>query len=83
MYVALTRAKDHLAVVYPANVYATRRSADYTMDQLSRFIDAGVQRTMQRVALAAEGSDVTAVPPDPQPSSGIDLRALLRGRFGG
>ena len=82
MYVAMTRARDHLAVVYPMNVYATRRSADYTMDQLSRFIDAGVQRTMQRVALATEEQET---PPAPEVTSGtgIDLRALLRGRFGG
>ena len=82
MYVAMTRARDHLAVVYPMNVYATRRSADYTMDQLSRFIDAGVQRTMQRVALATEEQE-TPPAPDVTSGSGIDLRALLRGRFAG
>lgn len=82
MYVAMTRARDHLAVVYPLNVYATRRSADYSMDQLSRFIDAGVQRTMQRVALAS-AEDETAPPAAVETSGrGIDLRALLRGRFG-
>ena len=83
MYVAMTRARDHLAVVYPVNVYATRRSADYTMDQLSRFIDAGVQRTMQRVTLATEDSDDGAAVPEPPPAPVVDLRALLRSRFGG
>jgi DNA helicase-2/ATP-dependent DNA helicase PcrA len=82
MYVAMTRARDHLHVVYPVNVYATRRSADYTMDQLSRFIDAGVQRTMQRVAMAADESDGESAA-EPTPSPVVDLRALLRNRFGG
>ena len=49
MYVALTRARNHLAVTYPLNVYATRRGQDYSIDQLSRFIDRGVREKMQRV----------------------------------
>ena len=49
MYVAMTRARNHLAVTYPLNVYATRRGADYSIDQLSRFIDRGVREKMQRV----------------------------------
>jgi len=81
MYVAMTRARDHLAVVYPVNVYATRRSADYSMDQLSRFLDAGVQRTMQRVALATDDADAPPPSFDAPQSDGIDLRSLLRGRF--
>lgn len=83
MYVATTRARDHLAVVYPVNVYATRRSADYSMDQLSRFIDAGVQRTMQRVALATDDDDAAGAEPEKPAAPVIDLRALLRNRFGG
>src|ERR1043165_7924453 len=43
MYVAMTRARNHLAVVYPLNVYSSRRGMDYSMDQLSRFIDEGVR----------------------------------------
>jgi DNA helicase II / ATP-dependent DNA helicase PcrA len=81
MYVAMTRAKNNLAVVYPLNVYSTRRSADYSIDQLSRFLDRGVQRMMQRVVVEAER------PPDLAPEQPVgpvlDLRALLRGRFGG
>ena len=49
MYVAMTRARNHLAVTYPLNSYATRRGADYSIDQLSRFIDRGVRAKMQRV----------------------------------
>lgn len=80
MYVALTRARNHLAVTYPLNSYATRRSADYTIDQLSRFIDRGVRDEMQRVVPRYDAPP----PAEPTPSADarIDLRALMRGRFG-
>ncbi len=78
MYVALTRAKDELAVVYPMQVYGSRRSADYSLDQLSRFLDRGVRATMQRVVVEEKGDSpapvVTAAPE-------VDLRALVRARF--
>jgi ATP-dependent DNA helicase UvrD/PcrA len=79
MYVSLTRARNHLAVTYPLNSYATRRGADYSIDQLSRFFDRGVRETMERVVprLAAP-----APPPAPNAAPAIDLRAMLRGRFG-
>jgi ATP-dependent exoDNAse (exonuclease V) beta subunit len=81
MYVAMTRARNHLAVTYPLNVYATRRGSDYSIDQLSRFIDRGVRDKMRRVV-----PQDPAAPPsvERQPRSDappIDLRALLRGRF--
>jgi DNA helicase II / ATP-dependent DNA helicase PcrA len=79
MYVAMTRARKHLAVVYPLNVYATRWGADYSIDQLSRFIDRGVQGQMERVVV---GEETPAVSPEPPKPAGIDLRGLLRGRFG-
>ena len=80
MYVALTRARDDLAVVYPLNAYSTRRGADYAIDQLSRFFDRGVRERMQRVVLAAqEAPELPAAPAEPL----LDLRALLRGRFPG
>ncbi len=78
MYVALTRAKDELAVVYPMQVYGSRRSADYSFDQLSRFLDRGVRAQMQRVVVEEPG-DVP--PPAPANVPPIDLRALMRGRF--
>ncbi len=80
MYVALTRARDHLFVTYPLNVYDTRRGADYSMDQLSRFVDRGVRELMQRVVVDTPdaGKPAVATPVEPL----IDLRALLRGRFG-
>ena len=78
MYVALTRARDELAVVYPMQVYGSRRGADYSFDQLSRFLDRGVRATMQRVVVEEPG-DVQLAPVDTLPA--IDLRALMRGRF--
>ena len=81
MYVSLTRARNHLYVVYPLNAYSSRRGADYSIDQLSRFIDPGVRDSMERVAL---GSDDRPAEPEPPPAqTALDLRALLRGRFGG
>ena len=81
MYVALTRARHQLAVVYPQRAYDTRRSASYTIDQLSRFIDRGVRHYMQLVALEDEEPEPA---PDAQLSAPLlDLRALLRGKFGG
>ena len=80
MYVALTRARNHLSVTYPLNAYSSRRGASYSLDQLSRFIDRGVRDNMQRVALESPGAQATA---DAAPKAPLlDLRALLRSRFG-
>jgi len=81
MYVALTRARNHLAVSYPLNVYSTRRGADYSMDQLSRFLDSGVRSRMQRFVLTEDAT------PAPEPVArraepALDLRALMQSRFG-
>ncbi|MDO8502804.1 MAG: ATP-dependent helicase [Gemmatimonadaceae bacterium] len=80
MYVAMTRAKNYLSVTYPLNAYSTRRGSEYSLDQLSRFIDRGVRDRMERIALGAQEvqkpAEAPAVPM-------VDLRALLRGRFGG
>ncbi len=75
----MTRARNHLAVSYPLNVYDSRRSADYSIDQVSRFLDRGVREGMQRVVVEALRS-----PNESEPSGApvIDLRALARGRFG-
>jgi len=80
MYVALTRARNHLSVTYPLNAYSSRRGSTYSLDQLSRFIDRGVRDNMQRVALDANDAPTQkeALPKQPL----LDLRALLRGRFG-
>jgi DNA helicase-2/ATP-dependent DNA helicase PcrA len=80
MYVAMTRARNHLAVTYPLNAYSSRRGSDYTMDQLSRFIDGGVRKKMERIALGQD--DKPHVPDGGVGTPLLDLRALLRGRFG-
>jgi hypothetical protein len=79
MYVAMTRARDHLAVTYPLNAYSTRRGADYTIDQLSRFIDTGVRDTMQRVVPKFPDAHSAEV----EPVAPLDLRELMKRRFGG
>ena len=81
MYVAMTRARNHLAVSYPLNVYDTRRGADYSLDQVSRFLDRGVRKAFQKVVLQNEtaGTEASDAPP---PAVEVDLRALLRNRFG-
>lgn len=79
MYVAMTRAKNHLAVTYPLHAYGSRRGADYSIDQLSRFIDREVRGLMERVV-----PQFDALPDAPnEPSAGVDLRAVMRGRFNG
>ena len=82
MYVAMTRARNHLAVTYPLNVYATRRGSEYSIDQLSRFIDGGVRERMTRTAAAPEAIPVPEERERSVAASELDLRALLRGRFG-
>ena len=79
MYVAATRARNHLIISYPLNVYTTRRGADYSMDQLSRFLDRGVCAKMQRVVLGDDGEPAAAAAAPEQPP--LDLRALLKSRF--
>lgn len=82
MYVAMTRARNHLAVVYPLHVYNTRRGMDYSIDQLSRFVDRGVRTLMERVVLEEKGCIAPTAAPQPG-GPALDLRAALRARFGG
>ena len=80
MYVALTRARNHLNVVHPLSAYGSRGGADYFVAQLSRFFDAGVRKRMQRVTLEATGAGPAT---EPEQNGLLDLRALLRQRFKG
>ena len=82
MYVAMTRARNHLSIVHPLSSYGTRRGADYSLTQLSRFIDRDVRRTMHHVALGADDQPAEDTSGKSLPGPPIDLRALLRGRFG-
>ena len=79
-YIALTRAKRHLHVSYPLYAYASRWSADFALDQKSRFLDDAVLTTMQRIQIAAPAAP-DEPPPSPGPTSTLDLRAALRSRF--
>ncbi|HEX6966979.1 MAG TPA: ATP-dependent helicase [Gemmatimonadaceae bacterium] len=76
MYVAMTRARRHLTTVYPLTGYAARFGADSSMGQLSRFLDQSVREQMERVAASVPNGEPAIVAP-------LDVRALLRGRFGG
>ena len=81
----MTRARNHLAVSYPLTVYNPRRGADYSFDQLSRFLDRGVRKAFQRVVLETPAV-ASATAPDVASStvhSTVDVRAMLRARFGG
>jgi DNA helicase-2/ATP-dependent DNA helicase PcrA len=80
MYVAMTRARNQLMVTFPMNSYSTRRGSDYSVDQLSRFIDRGVREKMQRVVVEAP-DDVPPPPPDRPVPAKTDLFELLRSRF--
>ncbi len=79
MYVAMTRAKNYLSVTYPLNAYSSRRGSDYSLDQLSRFIDRGVRDRMERIAV---GAPEVQKPVEAPAAPLLDLRELLRGRFG-
>ena len=79
-YVALTRAKRHLHVSYPLFAHASRWSADFALDQKSRFLDDRVLATMQRVQITvAPPSEVSPAALSPTPT--LDVRATLRNRF--
>ena len=78
LYVAMTRARNHLAVSYPLNVYDSRRGADYSIDQVSRFLDRGVREGMQRVVVEAVATRDDA---EPAAAPVMDLRARARGMF--
>jgi DNA helicase-2/ATP-dependent DNA helicase PcrA len=80
MYVAMTRARNQLMVTFPMNSYSTRRGADYSVDQLSRFVDRGVREKMQRVVIEAPDDVPPPAPERPEPV-GTDLFELLRSRF--
>jgi len=80
LYVAMTRARNHLAVSYPLNVYDSRRGADYSLDQVSRFLDRGVRKAFQRVTLEVQKTDAGAADVSAAPVE-VDIRALLKNRF--
>ena len=81
MYVAMTRARDALFLVHPLDAYGARGGSGYAINQISRFLDERVRAYTQRMVAVpdlAPGAAATGLGAEP-----IDLRALLRGRFGG
>jgi DNA helicase-2/ATP-dependent DNA helicase PcrA len=83
MYVAMTRPRKALHVVFPVNVYGSRWGADYSMAQLSRFIDLDVRAKMQRKAAGGPAKGSGSATHDPSPGrKEVDLREMLKGRFG-
>jgi DNA helicase II / ATP-dependent DNA helicase PcrA len=68
-------------VVHPLNSYGSQRGADYSLTQLSRFVDQEVRATMQHVALGVDDRPAETASTERR-GPVVDLRALLRGRFG-
>ncbi|MGH7625147.1 MAG: 3'-5' exonuclease, partial [Gemmatimonadaceae bacterium] len=81
MYVALTRARNALCIVHPLDAYGARGGSGYAINQLSRFLDERVRAYTQRMVAVPDVSPSAAA--TGVSSELIDLRALLRGRFGG
>ena len=80
LYVALTRAKDHLHVSYPQRFYHRRFGADdsHSYAPLSRFL-SGVTHTFSLSVAAADASDEDAVS---VPAGADPVGALLDDLFG-
>lgn len=81
LYVALTRAKDSLAVLVPQRFHVTqqRRHGDrHLYAQLTRFIPAPVADLFDDVTPPAPGERTT---PEPALLPAIDLPSRLRGRW--
>jgi DNA helicase-2/ATP-dependent DNA helicase PcrA len=82
MYVAMTRARKALHVVFPVNVYSSWWGQDYSMAQLSRFIDGDVRTRMQRRSASPAPADTRRAGETDSGRQIVDLRGMLRGRFG-
>jgi DNA helicase-2/ATP-dependent DNA helicase PcrA len=88
MYVAMTRARRELTVTYPLYTYAARLGAEYAIDQPSRFLDADVRAHMRllgvggpsQASAARDGAPGNGA--EPATAASLDVRALLRKRFG-
>ena len=56
------------------------KDGDYSIDQLSRFIDRGVRKLMQRVVPKFNDAPSPQLPNEP--AAGLNLRELMNKRFG-
>jgi DNA helicase-2/ATP-dependent DNA helicase PcrA len=80
MYVAMTRARHHLAIVCPMAAYSSHLGAQYSIDQISRFLDEEVRQSMERIVPRFSSPEVEATE---VPLKGPDLRDMMRRRFPG
>lgn len=79
LYVAMTRAKHHLALITPQRFYVRqqRRGGDsYINATLTRFIPGKVARLFERINPVAVPDRIEAQPPAPVVDIGIKLRAM-------
>ncbi|HAZ27408.1 TPA: ATP-dependent DNA helicase [Candidatus Acetothermia bacterium] len=78
-YVALTRTKDHLAVVWPLRYHYRRRElADaHGYAQLCRFFTEHVRSTMEQVAMETRGNEA-----EEKGGPRVDLAERIRARWG-
>jgi DNA helicase II / ATP-dependent DNA helicase PcrA len=83
LYVAMTRAKQHLHLVQPMRFYRThqhRSGSGHTIAPRSRFLPDDILTlfTQQAVAMPEAAADT----PTPQPMVRVDIGARLRGMWG-
>jgi DNA helicase II / ATP-dependent DNA helicase PcrA len=83
LYVAMTRAKDHLALLVPQRFYVRQQSASgdrHVLASRSRFIPASIIGHFEAVTWP----DAPELPPSRGPAQGpkVDLMARMRGAWG-
>jgi DNA helicase-2/ATP-dependent DNA helicase PcrA len=82
-YVALTRARRTLEVLFPLRYYVVSRGAwsdDHVYGQLTRFLTPGVKKLFEHVAARAAGAADRSAAGAPDPDSGA-ARARLHDRL--
>jgi DNA helicase-2/ATP-dependent DNA helicase PcrA len=83
LYVAMTRAKQHLHLVQPLRFFRThqpRFGSGHTIAPRSRFLPDGILPLFTRRAAATP--EAAADTPVPQPVVSVDIGARLRGMWG-
>src|SRR5580704_17231677 len=82
LYVAMTRAKQHLHLVQPLRFFRThqhRSGNGHTIAPRSRFLPEDILPLFTRPAAATAGA--SAETPAPQPLVSVDIGARLRGMW--
>ncbi|MGB9647828.1 MAG: 3'-5' exonuclease, partial [Stellaceae bacterium] len=83
LYVAMTRAKQHLHLVQPLRFFGThqhRSGSGHTIAPRSRFLPDDILPLFTRRAAATP--EAAADTPSPQPVVSVDIGARLRGMWG-